>query len=407
MSPTDPPALTPGFKPTNDTIMTNRVGLNVKARATRNVTIHTRLLMYKTSGNNTDQATDAGFFADRAFLLDGTLGHVPSDSSLRVDQVYATWNNIADRPVWFSVGRRPSTGGSPMHLRMNDERPGSGGVPAQLVDYAFDGMTLGYAPELDALPGAFVKICYGRGFESGYNNRSNLRDTDMVGVQVVPYDTDRLRVDFQWNRGFDIFDNPNNVGAQLGDIDWLGAGALGSLKNVGPGTLNAFVSFGMSMTHPNGRHALLAGPGSPDSGAGLLVNGTDASDNTGYSTFAGIRYDLPTATKIGAEYNHGSPYWIAFTPAADDMWTSKLGTRGNVYEAYVIQELKLPAISAFVSKTFFKLGYQHYDFDYTGSNNWIGAPVKISELTASPFNAQLFAPLKSAQNAYGTFEVRF
>ena len=56
---------------------------------------------------------------------------------------------------------------------------------------------------------------------------------------------------------------------------------------------------------------------------------------------------------------------------------------------------------------FFKLGAQYYDFKYTGSNNWVGAPVEISQLMASPFNAQMFAPVKSAHDLYGTFEVKF
>jgi hypothetical protein len=228
----------------------------------------------------------------------------------------------------------------------------------------------------------------------------------MFGVQVIPLDTDKLRLDFQWNRGFNIFDNPNAAGAQVGDIDWYGVGALSSLRSVGPGNLTMFASGGLSVTHPNGKHALLAGPGSPDSGAGLLFNGTDVQDRTGYAIYAGLRYDLPSGTKIGLEYNHGSEYWITFAPAADDLWTSKLGTRGNVYEAYLIQELPLQAISSYLAKAFFKIGYQYYDFEYTGSNNWIGAPVNMSQLTASPFNAQMFAPVKSAHDVYATFEVR-
>ncbi len=369
MGPAAMPVLMPEYKPKNDALMTNRFGLNLKAKATKDVTVTTRLLMYKTSGNQTADATNAGFFADRSQILDGTIGHVPSDNTLRVDQVFATWSNIADQPIWFSVGRRPSTAGSPTHVRQNSERPGNGGVPGLLVDYAFDGMTLGYAPDIDGLSGAYAKLCYGRGFEAGYSSQNNLRDTDMMGIQIVPIDTDPLRLDFQWNRGFNIFDNPNNVGNELGDIDWYGLGALSTLKSVGPGSLTLFASTGMSITHPNGNHALLAGAGSPDSGAGLLINGADVKDNTGYSAYVGLRYDLPTGTKLGAEYNYGSKYWMPFDPAADDMWTSKLGTRGNVYEAYIIQELKLQPISSYLSKVFFRLGYQYYDFEYTGSNN--------------------------------------
>ncbi len=47
--------------------------------------------------------------------------------------------------MWFSVGRRPSTNGAPTNLKTNADWPGRGGTPQLLVDYAFDGMTLGYA----------------------------------------------------------------------------------------------------------------------------------------------------------------------------------------------------------------------------------------------------------------------
>jgi hypothetical protein len=129
------------------------------------------------------------------------------------------------------------------------------------------------------------------------------------------------------------------------------------------------------------------------------------SDKYGWAMAAGVRYDLPSKTKIGFEFNHGSENWITMAFAADDMWTSKVGTRGNVYEPYVIQELNLKPISSHFSKAFFKLGYQYYDFEYTGSNNWVGAPVKISEIKAS--DMLMMAPVKSAYNVYGTFEVQF
>jgi hypothetical protein len=88
------------------------------------------------------------------------------------------------------------------------------------------------------------------------------------------------------------------------------------------------------------------------------------------------------------------------------MWTSKLGTRGNVYEVYLIQEILKKQISK-MGKAFFRLGYQYYDFASTGSNNWVGAPVKISDLTSSAYAPLMFVPLKKAQNVYATFEVQF
>lgn len=402
----------------NDSLYTNRFGLDLHAKATKDITVNARLVMYKTFGSQDDSAVDgsggAAFFADRVGIFDGTIGHVPSSSLLDVDRAYATWSNIADQPIWFSVGRRPSTNGAPSNLRLNNERPGNGGTPALLVDYAFDGMTLGYAPDIESLPGAYAKICYGRGYDSGFNSSLNsVKDTDMLGVAVIPVDTDPLRVWLQWNRGFNIFDFPvmkntafgdTAPSSDLGSIDWLGGGAMSTLKKVGPGNLNFFADYGMSFTHPNNNVSANAGF------QGLLTGGVfnpeAPKDKTGWGVYTGFRYDYdPSGTKLGFEYNHGSKNWITFAPAADDIWTSKVGTRGDVYETYLIQELKLQPISSYVSKAFFKVGYQYYDFEYTGSNNWVGAPQKISQLTGEEM--QLLAPVKNAQDIYVTFEVKF
>ena len=401
------------YKPKNDTLYTNMFAIDLTAKATQDITIHAKLDMYKVFGSQTDTPAVGNFFADRIGVFDGTLSHIPSDSLLNVDRAYATWSNIADQPIWFSVGRRPATNGAPSNLRLNRERPGNGGTPSLLVDYAFDGMTLGYAPDIEALPGAYAKVCYGRGFDSGIQTPTNsVKDTDMIGIAVVPVDTDPLRVWLQWNRGMNIFDFPvmqNTIfgntapATNLGDIDWFGAGFMSTIKKVGPGNLNFFTDFGMSITHPGGNVSQNAGF------EGLLTGQFFAqeapTDKNGYAVYAGMRYDLPSGTKLGFEYNHGSKNWITFAPAADDMWTSKVGTRGNVYEGYIIQELNLKPISSYLSKAFFKLGYQYYDFEYTGSNNWVGAPVKISDI--QPTDLMLLAPMKYAHDVYGTFEVQF
>lgn len=415
----DAPTAVPAYKPKNETLYTNKFALDLKARATQDVTVNVKLGMYKVFGSQSDNAVNAGYFADRSVVMDGTLGHVPSSSNLNVDRAYATWSNILEQPIWFSVGRRPSTDGAPTNLKSNTERPGNGGTPALLVNYAFDGMTLGYAPDIEMLPGFYTKVCYGRGFDSGYRAgtvNNSLKDTDMLGVAVIPVDTDPLRIWMQWNRGFNIFDAPEAIdgpmapSTNLGSIDWYGIGAMSTLKKVGPGDLNFFVDGAISRTHPNNSTAM--GNMSPfglgyGTTAGMM-GVPEKEKNTGYAVFAGVRYDLPTRTKLGFEYNWGSKNWITFAPAADDMWTSKVGTRGHVFEPYVIQELDLKPISSYFAKAFFKLGYQYYDFQYTGSNNWVGAPIKISSITAAtPLVGMLGQPVDKAHDIYGTFEVHF
>lgn len=407
----------PSYKPKNSTMYTNRFGLDLNAKAAQDVSVSARLMMYKTFGDQTMDAlsngSNAPFSADRVGVFDGTLGHVPSDSYLNVDRAYATWNNLFDEDMWFSVGRRPSTNGAPTNLKYNTEWPGRGGTPALLVDYAFDGMTLGYGFDIDALPGAYAKVCYGRGFESGFRSplTNSIQDTDMLGVAFVPLDTEKARVWLQWNRGMNIFDAPKMKNTyfgttmpstNLGDIDWYGVGIMGKIKNVGSGDLNYFADFGLSKTHPNNNVSSQFGF------QGLLTGGFFSPEapkgKTGGAVYLGVRYDLPSKTKIGFEYNYGSKNWITFAPASADMWTTKVGTRGNVYEAYVIQEFDAKPISSFAAKSFFRLGFQVYDFKYTGSNNWVGAPVRISDV-----NGQMMTmtPLEKAYDLYGTLEVKF
>jgi hypothetical protein len=409
------PTITPGAKVKNETLYTNRFGLNLKAKVMKDVTFHSRLLMYKEFGSQENDASRGDFFADRIGVFDGTLGHVPSDGEVAVDQVYMTVNNIFGQPVWFSIGRRPSTGGIPTHFRQDNEKPGVSGVSGLLVDYAFDGMSLGYAPDIEALPGAYAKFCYGRGFQRGFHidSSGDAKNMDMYGLVVVPYDTDPLTIHLQANHAVNIIDFPDipestlgslQPSTNLGDIDQFGVVVMSTLKKVGPGNLNLFASGALDKTHPNSNTVVFDTPLGPvDTGAGLMYTGAKES-TTGNAIYLGARYDLPSKTMLGFEYNHGSKNWISFVPAADDIWTSKLGTRGNVYEVYLIQELPGLPIASYNAKSLIRIGYQYYDFDYTGSNNWVGAPVAISDVTTNP---QMLTPMKNAKDLYATLEVKF
>lgn len=398
----------PGYDVKNDTIIMNRFGVNLKANPVEDVTMKARFVMYKIAGHQSADPALNMFFADRFSPYgtnDGTVSHVPEDSIVRADYAYATVSNIFDQPLWFSVGRRPSTGGVPSNIRQNTEKQGTAGIPSLLVNYAFDGATVGYAPDIEALPGAYVKVCYGRGFDSGLSQEDSgqptLRDTDFIGVNAALYDSEDLHAEVQWQKGMNIFDAPSDAGVttNLGDISWIGAVVMGKV-----GDLNLFATGAMSDTDPNDN---LTGPnGMPM--AGLLYNAGDKKSHTGYAGYVGARYDISaTGTKVGAEWNHGTKYWISMVPAEDDIWTGKLGTRGDVYEVYIIQSLNRKAIAK-KGEAFIRLGYQLYNFEFTGSNNWVGAPTSISDLsTTNMSTAQLLPPVEKAQDIYLTFDVRF
>ena len=244
-----------------------------------------------------------------------------------------------------------------------------------------------------------------------------MKDVNFAGINLVPYDTDNLHIELQVSKAFDIFAFPefsstflgpvSQPNLNLGDITQYGGVVMGKLDDLGPGDLNLFLSAAASHTSPND-NALGGGP-FPQFGL-MWDTGTGKESHNGYGLYAGARYDIKSSgTKLGLEYNYGSKYWITFTPASDDMFTSKLGTRGSVYEAYVIQELNKKPIAK-RGKAFFRLGYQYYDFQYTGSNNWVGAPQKINGLSSTPTLStipQFFPVLKNAQDVYATFEVLF
>jgi len=428
-----------GYKVKNTSLFLNRFRLNLKAQVTENIAVKARLAMYKIWGHQTSgPITGKGYFADRitpdGAPFDGQVGDIPLNNTLYVDYAYATWSNIFDLPVWFSIGRRPSTHGVPGNYRQNEKKPGTSGVPSFLIDYAFDGLTVGVAPDIEFLPGFYAKLCYGKGFDSGYSTDipvdNNPKDVNFLGLNIVPIDTDNFLVELQWNRAFDIFDTfpDSGVKANLGNIDQFGALLTYKFANLGMGDLNLFGAAALSKTHPSNEtlnmdilqpvdtnndmipDTIVMIPNAPL--AGLLYDIDPATgqpvnkqSRTGHHFYVGARYDInKTKTKIGFEYNYGSKYWITFGPASDDIWTNKLGTHGSVYEAYIIQELpEIPV--AMLGKAYLRLGYQYYNFNYTGSNSWVGEPKKIKDLTAA--STEFLAPMKKAQDIYFTFDVRF
>ena len=73
--------------------------------------------------------------------------------------------------------------------------------------------------------------------------------------------------------------------------------------------------------------------------------------------------------------------WITFVPANDDIWTGNLSAQGAMFTKHISSRNLNKKPIAKRGKAFLRLGYQYYDFKYTGSNNWMGAPQKISDMT--------------------------
>jgi hypothetical protein len=430
-----------GYTPTpsadyeNDTLWTTRLRMNMRVKATENVEVKARVVAYKAWGmqdspmpeTNEDGIHDTNspyFLNSRTF--DGTASRQPGDNKLVLDRAFMNWNNIGGMPVWFSIGRRPTTDGPPAHLRLGvDKRMAT---PVNYMDYPFDGFSLGYAYNtlfgMEDFPGR-IRFCYGRGFEAGPNEEdSGINDVDFAGLSWDVYKKGYRFMNIQSFGAFnlfnvpgdtyfpnplelaqqDAFDNgetliePNNTyldRTNMGNLWHTSAVYMDRVEN-----LNYFVTLGWSRTDPEGVDEM---------GISLLNDfWNEPEDKDGYGVYVGARYDLEDLPlKFGAEYNYGSKNWLAFTPGHDDMYSSKLQTRGSVYEVYAIYDLPVGEAISKYGKVFMRLGYQHYDYDYTYSGMWLGTPTKIDDIKDDPLSAQFYAPIEEMDNIYLTVEGHF
>lgn len=427
-----PPVLEPSRNPDNDTIYTNRVRLNAQVKPTENLIFKARLAAYKLWGMDSDFASAGdGMFPSNLMTNNMTHGVRPSDSRLYVDRAYVNWTNIFDWPIWFSVGRRPTTHTVPKQFREGLDQRDASPFGAN-IDIPFDGATIGYQYETP-VPGR-IRFCYGRGFESGFKDigrDTKLDDVDFYGfVWDIWDDPDEdLLLILQAFKAADIFDFPEGkiffqdptapFGVQkitmttqsnLGDIYELGAVLQHNYRGI-----DWFASAGWSITDPDARsQGLMQGyQNDPTAdifeGVSLLTDpfDEDLKTRTGWSVYLGARLPIQRLnSKFGLEYNYGSRYWMPFMVASDDLYMDKLTTRGHVAEAYWIWDLPETPLSKY-ARAFFRLGYQYFWFDYTGSGNWLGKPIDLDDLADDPLNAQIFTPIDRMDNFYLTFEVFF
>ncbi len=419
--PTGPTSVEPveGRHYRNDTLYTNRVRLNVKVKPSDNLVFKGRVAAYKIWGMSTDEvAAGGGMFPANLMVNNFTYGVRPEDGRLYLDRAYVNWTNIAGLPIWFSVGRRPTTHTVPSQFREGlSKRQAS---PTGNIDIPFDGSTIGY--QYNAPWTGRIRFCYGRGFESGFKEMgtdAKLDDTDFYGFvwDVADIPDQNLLFVIQAFKAADVMDFPEgkmfyqgqevrvNAQSNLGDIYEIGT----SLQHRYMG-IDYFISMGWSVTDPRGRSRGLYNPLTKQyafKGVSLLTNpGEKLNQHTGWSIYVGARIPIEQwHSKFGIEYNYGSKYWMPFIEPADDIYMDKRTTRGHVGEVYWIWDLPESPLSKY-AKAFIRAGFQYYWFNYTGSGMWLGKPVDVDKLD-NPMNAQMFPAIDHMTDGYLTFEVYF
>ncbi len=315
--------------------------------------------------------------------VDGTTATVPNSDILRVERVYFSWNHIGGTPLYLSIGRRPSTDGAPLNLRQDEPR---GGTPlGSLINYQFDGITAGYSLGEHTM----ARLCYGLGYEAGFGSgdilklpQDRLKDAHFLGVNLDIWDSDTMMVQTTVARAYNVTDGfnglvvlPNNpvtgqpIGAPLvmrftpsanvGDLD---LGGLVFMRKDGP--LDWFASYNFSHSNPNGVTTPFGG---------FFSDPFEVpTSHTGQMVYVGARATMNEGrTKIGAEYNQGSKYWLNFNAAEDDIIAPKTSARGKVVEAYLTHRISPHFIA--------KVDFIKYWYDYSLSGWQLGAPQALDE----------------------------
>jgi len=414
----------------NDLIYTNRFRLNMDAKINQNLSFSGRLAMYKVYGDSSEVKFMNGSLSD--VYLDGNTASVPHGDILHVERAYFNYKkDLGEIPINLSLGRRPATDG--LTSEYGNYSLEGGSPAATIINWQFDGASLNFGLEdKTGIPGAAFKLCYGVGFESGYGNSYSLDGSSVVddatfgGFIATFFDNDETSMVLNYAHAWDITDGfsgtvvmpfipyensdgtitftPNTGGyisrmqasSNIGDFDMA---SLVLRTNLAErlADIDFFLAPSWSRTDPSGisssTYYQMMGQG--------LVSTADANGNldshNGYCVYTGVLFPMPLEARLGLEYNWGSEYWFNMTGAEDSLIASKLAARGQVYEAYWIQPI-------YKDNFFVKLGGQYYDYEYTGSGNPFGAPVKIDDVKA--FDA-FFPVVDTVWNTYLSATVRF
>lgn len=376
-----PGVLTQGYKANNDVLLTNRLRLNLDSQLSDNVSVTARLSMYKVFGDSTGVQMFNGQASTLA--IDGTTSTVPGGDMVRVERAFFTWKDIGGSKFYLSIGRRPSTDGPPMNFR--DDEPRGGTPSGALINYQFDGLTLGYHVN-DKMS---LRACYGMGYEAGYGNgqllqnpADRLKDVHFFGGNLDLYATDRSLVQATIARAWNVTDGfngeivlPNNPvtgdpitapvimrftpSVNLGAINLYGVNAQTRIKS-----FDVFASANFNSLRPNGNVSPFGGLGSDPF--------ETPTNHDGAMVYIGARFNFPQndgRSKLGFEFNHGSKYWFNFAQAEDDILAPKTSVRGEAYQAYFTHRIN--------QRFIFKADYQRFNYAWSGSGWHVGAPKKL------------------------------
>ncbi len=370
----------------NNGVLSNRLWINMKYKATQNISFTGQLAYNKTYGARSGTGTFAQY--DQFDWIANEKA--TSDDIVRVKKAYFFYANQTfaglKMPWTFSIGRRPSTNGHLAHFREDDE-PSS--PMAHSINVEFDGLSSKFdISNYTGINGQYIKFCLGRGGTNAAESLSgtpyattpgDVKDIDLMGAIISLYNDGHYSLTTQTYHAKNLIDvngTTNPAFENVGDLSSFtanfvaeGIGEEGSdflwSKWLGQFLDNTifFVSYATSQTRPYEN--------------GTMLGSTD--DKVGKSYWVGL--NMPTLSekgRWGLEYNHGDKYWRAITYAEDTLIGSKVAARGEAYEIYWTEPFANDVMS-------WQLRFTYIDYKYTGSNGFFGGNALGTTGTGTPF----------------------
>jgi len=318
----------------NDSLLASRLFLNMKSSPIDKLTFTGQLAAYGVWGGH------AYGFEDPT-LKGWSSSSKASDTLLRIRQAYFVYSDTFsnDLPYSFSVGRRQATDGFLANHREGNTEAGS--PLAHITNMEIDGAMV----KVDLskyIKGAYIKTVYGRshngdGVETIYDKGGyrpyaqeegdTNENVDFLILLGSLYDNGQYNVMFEHasifnTKGLNAITKDISTDAGTAYLDAISfqMTGVGDMVNDFLDDTTLFLSLARTQYNPNTGHTLLG-----------------SSDNeVGYSVWAGFSIpDMMTEKgKFGFEYNHGSKFWTPMTWAEDSIMGSKVGVRGDAYEAF-------------------------------------------------------------------------
>jgi len=399
-----------GKKVKNTSLLTNRLQLGMKYAADENSIFYGTLAYNKVFGDNRADITNAGGTGNYSQFDWVTNESASNDNSLKVKEAYWLYRNDSffgnnDIAWTASVGRRPSTDGLGINLRVNQQRKSA---LSHTVNVEFDGASARFdLDKLTGIEGMWLKFCAGRGLTNAKLRFSSdgldyvedidtTENVDMAGLIFVPYDNGQYSVHMNYAQAWNLIGNKNRDANpfaadengkfyEFGDMEFFTAmfkadGIADGVSDFLDETI-FFASYAMSKTKPNDNEMML---GSADS-------------QTGHSYWIGL--NMPDGFsddgRFGIEWNKGSKYWRSMTYGEDSAIGSKIAARGTAWEVYYNKPLTKALSTSF--------RFTKIDYDYTGSNGFFGdygTPMDFS----NPYTANA---VEEAQNITAYMRYKF